>query len=323
MLKNQQSSAAPHANLKRPSPASTLATRPKVQREVPVSEASSLPRSNSFPTRPKTGNPPVRASVDDSGAFRQPQSWLSNEVTNFSAEPESLSEPSSQQEQLTSSVPPTMGPAQAPSATHNLPDLMPIMFPSGDPFAYPTQPMSTLEDGHFKEDAPRAAQFFHDGHQATSTSAGLASGGTIATGTPGFDGSQGLPSGSSSGGMSGPQLSGAFQRLGLQSQAQSPSSRSGGSSDHAQSPDMVSLPQSAMWQSLRFPNQNFFGQQASMSGDSSREMAVDSMAGLGPVGFGMDMNFNFDEVLFGNGGGADSSFLGEDWNQWANFVDQP
>ncbi|KAK2867874.1 hypothetical protein FQN49_003390, partial [Arthroderma sp. PD_2] len=33
-----------------------------------------------------------------------------------------------------------------------LPDLMPMMFPSDDPFAYPNQPMSTLEDDHFKQD---------------------------------------------------------------------------------------------------------------------------------------------------------------------------
>ncbi|KAI5302622.1 hypothetical protein KEM56_000517 [Ascosphaera pollenicola] len=32
-----------------------------------------------------------------------------------------------------------------------IPDLMPMMFPSDDPFAYPTQPMSTLEDSTFKD----------------------------------------------------------------------------------------------------------------------------------------------------------------------------
>lgn len=291
-----------------------------------MSEASPLQRSNSFPTRPKTDPPPVRASVDDSAAFRQPQSWLSNEVANLSAEPESLSESPSQQEQSASSIPPTMAPAQPSSTKQNLPDLMPIMFPSGDPFAYPTQPMSTLEDGHFKDDTSRTAQFFGDGHPssaAASTSTAIASGGALAAGTPGFDGSPGLTPGSSSGGMSGPQLAGTFQRLGLQSQAQSPSSRSGGSSDHAQSPDLVSLPQSSMWQSFHFPSQGFFsGQRSSMAGDAPRDMAVDPMSGFGPMGLEMDMNFNLDDVLFGSiGGGASGSFLGDDWSQLANFAE--
>ena len=34
----------------------------------------------------------------------------------------------------------------------HLPDLTAMMFPSADPFAYPNQPMSILEDGQFKQD---------------------------------------------------------------------------------------------------------------------------------------------------------------------------
>ena len=34
----------------------------------------------------------------------------------------------------------------------HLPDLTAMMFPSADPFAYPNQPMSALEDGPFKQD---------------------------------------------------------------------------------------------------------------------------------------------------------------------------
>ena len=35
--------------------------------------------------------------------------------------------------------------------THGLPDISSMMFPSEDPFAYPTQPMMTLEDGQFAQ----------------------------------------------------------------------------------------------------------------------------------------------------------------------------
>lgn len=40
-----------------------------------------------------------------------------------------------------------------------IPDLMPMMFPSDDPFAYPTQPLSTLEDDHFKFEVPDKTGF--------------------------------------------------------------------------------------------------------------------------------------------------------------------
>lgn len=36
--------------------------------------------------------------------------------------------------------------------TANFPDLLSMMFPSGDPFAYPNQPISTLEEGNFKQE---------------------------------------------------------------------------------------------------------------------------------------------------------------------------
>lgn len=197
-------------------------------------------------------------------------------------------------------------------ADQAVPDLMPIMFPSDDPFVYPTQPLSTLEDGHFKDDMPVTSMPYlqdslRQGHPT------LANGNLFSNPTTSFDSYQGLY------GMSGnvssrmalpPQL----QQLGVQSRLQSPSSST---PDKIQSPDLVSLPQQYVWQG--------FGLLANGAGQQpvseSKDLPIDATVGneFTCIGMGFDMDVNLDDV-FGNIGtnAGSNNVLEDDWSQWMN-----
>jgi hypothetical protein len=216
-------------------------------------------------------------------------------------------------------------------AGQNLPDLMPIMFPSGDPFAYPTQPMSTLEDGHFKQERPGSStQYFGDnrsqsGHQIV-TPTGLPNENAPQKSIPAFDTFQGLhPLPGNVPGRLSTTLPPQFHHLGMQSQGQSPGSHSStpGSNDTVNSPDLVSLPHNVMWQGLGFPTQSTSTSQPASQPQTSSANDVQydnmGMSGFSPMGMGMgmDMNVNLDDV-FGNMGGSNTYPTNDDWSQWMN-----
>lgn len=165
MLKNRQSSKTP-VNLKRSAPFNQTAETEPVQ----SSFEKTLPhRSSTFTMQkmPQTAAPEVttrrQQSLDNTQMMENRPNENSSQSTWISTTPELLTETMSTPKQISSarSMNPSMPSNQEPSslawAQHfanlaNLPDLMPIMFPSDDPFAYPTQPMSTLEDDHFRHD---------------------------------------------------------------------------------------------------------------------------------------------------------------------------
>lgn len=122
-------------------------------------------RAHTFPTNPpqnKSKKPSVSQHLhkpsmagDDSMSYNSPATnglWNASDSASI-VTPESLaaasasitSEPSMQSSPQQLSFGPQLNNA-------HLPDLTAMMFPSADPFAYPNQPMSILEDGQFKQD---------------------------------------------------------------------------------------------------------------------------------------------------------------------------
>ncbi|KAK2731840.1 hypothetical protein FQN55_004427 [Onygenales sp. PD_40] len=222
-----------------------------------------------------------------------------------------------------------------------LPDLMPMMFPSGDPFAYPTQPMSTLEDDHFKNDLLGF-------RPASSSLSGLTDSSTNPTNasTPNFEpfnGFQSFPSGQDTGNIT--SLPSHLKHLRQFSQhQQSPSTSSTPTSPGGilQNPDIVSMTDDPFfWQRLESqqlpqPMSSYQADQNSSEQQFSGPpgfgmgmgMGMPSFAGLG-MGMGMDINL---EDLFGsvgmgsgndsgsgNGNGTGNATDGNiEWNQWTD-----
>ncbi|KAL1965391.1 hypothetical protein VTN77DRAFT_5828 [Rasamsonia byssochlamydoides] len=329
-LRSRQSSSAQPVSLKRPTPSSSV-SKPKPQRTPSTGSQFSLPqRANTFPaqlasmqSRTTAESANTSAAVDDSWTF-DPRSFVSKETsTGMSREPLSSPSPAFVSDQVNQSS----GSSLTASPAQNLPDLMPIMFPSGDPFAYPTQPMSTLEDGHFKnERSGPSAQFNTTTQGGTASSA--SGNAALRSSTPGVDtfaNLRGFPNGTT--GRIPTTLPPHFQHLGLQSQVQSPASHSStpGSNEMVQSPDLVSLPnQNFMWQGLGFAAQNMMADQApsqqqQQQTSGTNDVRFDGMNGFSPMGMAMDMNVNFDEVFGNVGMNSGNGYPGnDDWSQWMN-----
>jgi len=291
---------------------------------------------------PSTNSAPM--SVDDSHAYTRTSSWMTNGSSGVSTGPRSISSmsfaadrgnPSSAASSLPSSLPQQKQPQPSVSQpfdpSGNLPDLMPIMFPSGDPFAYPTQPMSTLEDDHFKNDrVGNSAQYtFEPGSQratAPSTSSAVPTSAAVGASTPTFDAYTNIPVFPSGppGGVAG-GLPPHLQHLNhTPSRVQSPPSHTSTPADMVQSPDLVSIPnQNFMWQSFSFqqPSLSTDQQQSQqqMTGTNDMRNVGTGMDGFSPMGTGMDMGVSLDD-LFNLGGGAGASGSGnDDWGQWMSM----
>ncbi|KAL1979176.1 hypothetical protein VTN96DRAFT_6594 [Rasamsonia emersonii] len=337
-LRSRQSSSAHPVNLKRPNPSNNV-TRPKGQRTPSSGSQFSMPqRAHTFPAQLMQSRAPAEsaktpAAVDDNWAF-DPRSFAKETSTGVSGEPQSSPSPAFTSDQInqTSGSPLTASPGQQPSSTQpldaaqNMPDLMPIMFPSGDPFAYPTQPMSTLEDGHFKNDrSGPSAQFPMDATTQSGTASSTAGNATLRSSTPAVDtfpSLQGFPSEIRVSTTLPPQ----FQHLNLQSQVQSPASHSStpASNEMIQSPDLVSLPnQNFMWQGLSFGGQNMMNNQPQSQQQASgpNDVRFDGVStnGISPMGMALDMNVNFDDVFGNVGMSSGNGYPGnDDWSQWMN-----
>lgn len=334
-LKNRQSSAASNVNLKRSSPSDTAA-KSRIQRPASMSLPFDTPqRSNSFPTKlaalhSRQSQEPKNA-VDDTRLPRRPQAWLwdgHSESADSTASPSSASAFS--HDQTASPVanqylnqPPTQQPftsSQQLGASQILPDLMPIMFPSGDQFAYPAQPLSTLEDDHFKDDLPNSPMQQYTQDSFTSQGSNSLNGNFSRPMSSGFDGLTGLQ------GLSGPfppasaaTLAPQLQHLGLQ---HTPSTLSS-TPDNIQSPDLVSLPHNYMWQSFSLSNAGMPNEQnlkeQSVPGGKVTMTDNGGLDGMSSLGMGFDMDVNFGEIL-GNIGTnhATATNMNDEWSQWMN-----
>jgi hypothetical protein len=332
-LKNRQSSAASHVNLKRSSPSDTAA-KSRMHRPASMSLPFDTPqRSNSFPTKlaalhTRQSQEP-KSAVDDTRLPRRSQTWLwdgHSDSADSTASPSSASAFSHDQTASpVSSQYLNQAPTQQPftssqqlGASQILPDLMPIMFPSGDQFAYPAQPLSTLEDDHFKDELPNSPmQYTQDSF--TSRGSNLLNG-NFSQPMNGFDGLTSLQ------GLTGPfppasaaTLAPQLQHLGLQ---QTPSTHSS-TPDNIQSPDLVSLPHNYMWQSFSLSNPSMPNEQnlkeQSVPGGKMRMTDNGGLEGMSSLGMGFDMDVNFGEIL-GNLGTnlGTATNMNDEWSQWMN-----
>ncbi|EEP82677.1 conserved hypothetical protein [Uncinocarpus reesii 1704] len=217
------------------------------------------------------------------------------------------------------------------NASH-LPDLMPMMFPSDDPFAYPNQPMSLLEDGQFKQDSTDISRQFPyrpnhpiqaalDAGTPTRTTASSPAGFVNAATFSGFSNQDmstmpGLPSH-----PKGPNRFPA--RHERRPSEPMPESASTG---YIENPDLVTMPgQAFLWQNLgvQGPGGNIFPQSTAEEafhdgiGDFNIPMDI-GMVGLGTLGMGLDTTMGYDHQF--DGTGMDSaSTLNPEWSQWSSW----
>ncbi|KAF9889105.1 hypothetical protein FE257_008082 [Aspergillus nanangensis] len=353
LLKNRQSTATP-VNLKRPAPSSSgggggggigaapssAVSSPAVSSEMrppqrantfpihllskPAKEASNAPKSfdDSHPQRKLTPNRPVStpnwyASTPESPATESMAAVSEGMgVTAMNTTPPAAS---SRVQMTLPTRDASTGAYSAQSFTNptNLPDLMPIMFPSDDPFAYPTQPMSTLEDDHFRHDGTTPFGLDHPAGISSPTNPN-----PMGRHTPNLDSfanfplfPNGTPTGMNAtlpGHLSNPHMS--------QSRLQSPVSHGSTPAEAINSPDLVSIPnQNFMWQGYNFQPQDMPAEsttQSSMVPDHAPnfDMGVDENT----LGMGLDLGIPLDDI-FGSGDACRPSGLSnDDWIQWMN-----
>lgn len=331
-VKSQQSSSSQAVNLEHRMPSDGI-TRPNGQRPLPGSLPSEIPPlSNSSPvhlaTLPSTQRSGQSNIYSVGGNYKddQPHTFLPDTLS-LGNEPRESRSPFLLRPQ-TSSLPSPLStnpPAQQPTipseqfdASQMVPDLMPIMFPSGDPFAYPAQPMSTLESRHFKDGLSEASLPFFKY--------------PISEFNPSFPDRyirQNIATFDSYPGTQVPprevhtRIDTAFpsesEHLGIQSEAPTPGSHSS-ISENVQGPDLVSVPHNFTWQQFGFPPQNTFTSQPLSQGTALG--ASDGPSGItGPNGFdsmGMDfaMDANLDDIFEQAISG--STLQIDDWSQWTN-----
>ncbi|CDM33964.1 transcriptional regulator family: Fungal Specific TF [Penicillium roqueforti] len=343
MLKNRQSSKTP-VNLKRPAPSNTAEPEPNNAEPQPKpSFEKTLPvRSSTFPvqmmSQPAVADDQNRRqrSVDNvQPVTNRPAADIHHQSTWISTTPDLLTETMTTPEHISSSSMTSSMPNQEPSSLawaqqftnpSNLPDLMPMMFPSDDPFAYPTQPMSTLEDAHFRHDpAGMPSQYSFDSAPGMGPTTPVDP--SSAGGTPTFD-FKNIPNYpiTNSAGMKSSvpsHLRPSHSRT--SSRVHSPISQSQTPTDASSSSDLVSIPnQNFVWKGYNF-QANIATDMAPETAPQQQEMPAPN--GLPPfsmgidenIGMNMDLGITFDD-LFGNnaayrpGSGASA----EDWAQWMN-----
>lgn len=193
------------------------------------------------------------------------------------------------------------------------------MFPSGDQFAYPAQPLSTLEDDHFKDELPNSPT--HYTHEPFTTQGLNTLNGNfsqlVSNGYDGLTGLQGIPGPFQPASVAtlAPQL----QHLGLQ---QTPSTHSS-TPDNIQSPDLVSLPHNYMWQSFSLSNPGMPDEQnlkeQSIPGGKMTMNENRELNGMSSMGMGFDMDVNFGEILGNIGTNSGTTMnMNDEWSNWMN-----
>lgn len=341
MLKNRQGSK-PQVNLKRRAPSI-----------IPAEEPTSAPprqdlptRSNTFPTEMMS-----RLSTSDSGRRQKSldktrvisdnhstdngtqSAWMASTpelLTETMQTPEPVSA-TSMNHSFANPEPSSLAWAQQFNNPNNLPDLMPIMFPSGDPFAYPTQPMSTLEDDHFRHDRSGMNFSFDSKAQqpsGTGTSTSSDPSGTSVS-TPTFDAFplSSFPVGNPSGVKSSipSRLHANHSQSMSSSRLQSPISQT---SETLSSPDLVSIPnQNFVWEGYNYQPTNAttsasMGSETTMQHDQPPPNGMqDFNMGLddNTMAMNMDLGISFDD-LFGNDATCRPGprATNDEWTQWMN-----
>ena len=241
-------------------------------------------------------------------------------------------------------------PQQVPGFDNSLPDLMPIMFPSDDPFAYPTQPMSTLEDDHFRNEGT-SGPFTFDRSATMPTTTGTPNAMGLANPPSDNFSSLSLFNDGTSTRMSPvmPNRFSGHQQQSGQTRLQSPRSGMSTPGEHVGSPDLVSIPnQNFMWQGYNFqpPNwpvgdlsarqqqqqqqqQQIPQQQPPQQQQQQQQSQFPSTQGLpnfgtgvddtNPTGMGIDLGIQLDDLL----GSSEAyrpagNYNNDDWLQWMN-----
>ncbi|KAJ5541464.1 hypothetical protein N7494_006540 [Penicillium frequentans] len=334
MLKNRQSTKTP-VNLKRPAPSSISAEPEPIKVS---SEQTTLPhRSSTFPTQMMQQSPILdpssrrQKSLDTTQAMNNRPSdngiqsaWMAQTpelLTETMATPEPMSA-TSMNASMANQEPSSLAWSQQFTNPSNLPDLMPIMFPSDDPFAYPTQPMSTLEDDHFRHDSSGISSA-HYPYDSASQSGMVNSPSDPSVTTPGFDFSN-LP------GFGTPGIKSSVpSRLHAPTQSMSsprvhsPISQSHTPTEALSSPDLVSIPnQNFVWQGYNFqPTNGNIAPDQSMQQPQPTSGIPDFSMGLDEnnMGMNMDLGISFDD-LFGNNTTCRPSngAPNDEWTQWMN-----
>lgn len=369
LLKNRQSSVTP-VNLKRPAPSSkpiNASKGPSAPSEMPPPQRANttplqlMARSHRAEARPKTldDNHPRRGhsrTHSDIPSNVSTPRWVpstpdsATETTNATTPSESYNNSSfsntpsplqsAPRQDILSAFP---FPQQFPGFDNNVPDLMPIMFPSDDPFAYPTQPMSTLEDDHFRNDGS-SGPFAFDRSSAMPPTAPATAGGpnNMVLANPPLDnfanlslfanGTSASVSPAMANRFSGPQQA-------SRSRLQSPGSTPG---ETMNSPDLVSIPnQNFTWQEYNFQPQNWpagdpSGQQQQQQQQQQQPPppppqqrsfpAANGLPNLGsgidennPTGMGIDLGIQLDDLL----GSSEAyrpacNYNNDDWLEWMN-----
>ncbi|KAL4884625.1 fungal-specific transcription factor domain-containing protein [Aspergillus karnatakaensis] len=330
LLKNRQGSKT-QVNLKRPAPSNA----PAPVSEAPMPEPGPPQRASTFPiqllTRPsKLDGSHTPKSFDDNHAPRSPakprsnrQSWVQPEPQSaISTPPQPSATPVMPQSLPIRETPNQFNPQQLPNTT-GFPDLMPIMFPSDDPFAYPTQPMSTLEDDHFRFDGSNTSAPFSSNIPITSDQNNMNINRPPLdsfSGFPLFQPQASTPQSSMSAALSG-RLSG--------SQHHSPASHGSTPIEAVNSPDLVSIPnQNFIWQGYGIDQQpNFVPDNSNMpampqNANANANAAQDFGMGLDENTFGLGAGLDLPGVplddIFGNPD-TKTGLGNDDWTQWMNI----
>ncbi|KAI9367971.1 fungal-specific transcription factor domain-containing protein [Aspergillus egyptiacus] len=333
LLKNRQSSKT-QVNLKRPAPSSNPPA-PAPPEMKPPQRASTFPiQLLSRPSKLEV-NHAHKKSLDDNQAIRSPVKPRASHLSNWVPSPERTSgnstpsgavaqpEPTPANTPLT---PQTLPFRETPNQFNNtqpmstnpsgFPDLMPIMFPSDDPFAYPTQPMSTLEDDHFRfETGPNTTGPFTSAIPTTTTTTTTTdqSNGLSLDGFANFPVFQNGTSQSNMGAALSSKLSGTH--------IHSPISHVSTPAEAVNSPDLVSIPnQNFVWQGYGFEQeQNFVPDASAMQPmPSGNEQAFGMTTEENPFAAGFDLSAVPLDDIFGNGD-TRHGLPNDEWTQWMNI----
>lgn len=247
--------------------------------------------------------------------------WMGNSpelLTEGMTTPDTMSSTSLNQS-LGQQEPSSLAWSQQFNNPNNLPDLMQFMFPSDDPFAYPTQPMSKLEDDHFRHDNFSKFPFDNAGMNSNAPNDPSMHNGP----NPGLDS---FPNFGAFGPSSGIKSSvpSRLQPMGSPLVGSPISHSQGTPSEALSSPDLVSIPnQNFVWQGYNFQPTNEPAEQVMQKQEdtSASNSLQDYNMGVDENAFGgtQDLGILFDD-LFGNepdyrtGNGASN----DDWTQWMN-----
>ncbi|PGH14837.1 hypothetical protein AJ80_05763 [Polytolypa hystricis UAMH7299] len=355
-LRNRQSTGVPVSRKRAqgsPPPALSPATTSEVRTPAPNAEVDSFAlappaRAKTFPVQilasdsskaaTKLKQQTLPTSADDTHTSTGARTWSLNDPSQLASsqpistvpsllneESRQVSSPSSplstsQSQPQQSGSKPGQQPMTFSPPLHNagyLPDLMPMMFPSDDPFAYPAQPMSMLEDDNIRNEM--SAKFPQWSSVATTSSNG-----TPTASTPSYDQFSNLQNlsnqGSSSTNTGLPYHLKTFPQFSdYQSMTPTPSHVTESRTESLQTA-LQDIPDNLFWPEMG--SQQASQPQSQPSRLSNEQVLQDTPdfgmgMGLGMTDFGaLGMAMHVDDLLGNLGGTAAANNGPIDWNQW-------